>query len=199
MLFKRSCLKSFSLHQRYWIDIGYWYADYQYRYWGWKSLISVSLDQTICGPFNQCLKMAVWIYWAWRIEIKFFYVSIFHPRRQTVYKKWVKNVSAKLISSFHLCVMVLYHCHVTCLFSVGGLIYLTTAYLNHLIHHLITADSSFKLSRDPVLFFHLEFMRNPCVEAGLIPPLIQLLNSSDQEVLLQTGRALGNICYDSRK
>ncbi|MEQ2221091.1 Rap1 GTPase-GDP dissociation stimulator 1 [Ilyodon furcidens] len=44
-----------------------------------------------------------------------------------------------------------------------------------------------------------EFMRNSCVEAGLIPPLVQLLNSTDQEVLLQTGRALGNICYDSRK
>ncbi|XP_061619041.1 rap1 GTPase-GDP dissociation stimulator 1 isoform X1 [Phyllopteryx taeniolatus] len=44
-----------------------------------------------------------------------------------------------------------------------------------------------------------EFMRSSCVEAGLIPPLIQLLNSSDQEVLLQTGRALGNICYDSHE
>ncbi|KAM6949189.1 rap1 GTPase-GDP dissociation stimulator 1-like [Aplochiton taeniatus] len=44
-----------------------------------------------------------------------------------------------------------------------------------------------------------EFMRNPCVEAGLIPPLVQLLNSSDQDLLLQTGRALGNICYDSHK
>uniref|UniRef100_A0A667XNZ2 Rap1 GTPase-GDP dissociation stimulator 1 n=1 Tax=Myripristis murdjan TaxID=586833 RepID=A0A667XNZ2_9TELE len=43
-----------------------------------------------------------------------------------------------------------------------------------------------------------EFMRSPCVEAGLIPPLVQLLNSTDQEVLLQTGRALGNICYDSQ-
>ncbi|XP_055068780.1 rap1 GTPase-GDP dissociation stimulator 1 isoform X3 [Misgurnus anguillicaudatus] len=42
-----------------------------------------------------------------------------------------------------------------------------------------------------------EFMRSPCVEAGLIPPLVQLLNSKDQEILLQTGRALGNICYDS--
>ncbi|XP_053484984.1 rap1 GTPase-GDP dissociation stimulator 1 isoform X3 [Ictalurus furcatus] len=42
-----------------------------------------------------------------------------------------------------------------------------------------------------------EFMRSPCVEAGLIPPLVQLLNCKDQEVLLQTGRALGNICYDS--
>ncbi|XP_007495973.1 rap1 GTPase-GDP dissociation stimulator 1 isoform X2 [Monodelphis domestica] len=42
-----------------------------------------------------------------------------------------------------------------------------------------------------------EFMRLPCVDAGLIPPLVQLLNCKDQEVLLQTGRALGNICYDS--
>uniref|UniRef100_A0A3B3D2Q0 Rap1 GTPase-GDP dissociation stimulator 1 n=1 Tax=Oryzias melastigma TaxID=30732 RepID=A0A3B3D2Q0_ORYME len=44
-----------------------------------------------------------------------------------------------------------------------------------------------------------EFMRSPCVDAGLIPPLVQLLNSTDQEVLLQTGRALGNICYDSHE
>ncbi|KAK7811037.1 hypothetical protein U0070_010196 [Myodes glareolus] len=44
-----------------------------------------------------------------------------------------------------------------------------------------------------------EFMRIPCVDAGLISPLVQLLNSQDQDVLLQTGRALGNICYDSRK
>ncbi|XP_052002674.1 rap1 GTPase-GDP dissociation stimulator 1-like isoform X3 [Xyrauchen texanus] len=42
-----------------------------------------------------------------------------------------------------------------------------------------------------------EFMRSPCVEAGLIPPLVQLLNCKDEEILLQTGRALGNICYDS--
>uniref|UniRef100_A0A8C7YCR1 Rap1 GTPase-GDP dissociation stimulator 1 n=1 Tax=Oryzias sinensis TaxID=183150 RepID=A0A8C7YCR1_9TELE len=44
-----------------------------------------------------------------------------------------------------------------------------------------------------------EFMRSSCVDAGLIPPLVQLLNSTDQEVLLQTGRALGNICYDSHE
>ncbi|XP_041925019.1 rap1 GTPase-GDP dissociation stimulator 1 [Alosa sapidissima] len=44
-----------------------------------------------------------------------------------------------------------------------------------------------------------EFMRGVCVDAGLIPPLVQLLSSQEQEVLLQTGRALGNICYDSRK
>uniref|UniRef100_A0A8P0LEB5 Rap1 GTPase-GDP dissociation stimulator 1 n=1 Tax=Bos taurus TaxID=9913 RepID=A0A8P0LEB5_BOVIN len=44
-----------------------------------------------------------------------------------------------------------------------------------------------------------KFMRIPCVDAGLISPLVQLLNSKDQEVLLQTGRALGNICYDSHE
>ncbi|KAM4051110.1 rap1 GTPase-GDP dissociation stimulator 1 isoform 2-T2 [Anomaloglossus baeobatrachus] len=42
-----------------------------------------------------------------------------------------------------------------------------------------------------------EQLRIPCVDAGLIPPLVQLLNCKDQEILLQTGRALGNICYDS--
>ncbi|XP_016047877.2 rap1 GTPase-GDP dissociation stimulator 1 isoform X3 [Erinaceus europaeus] len=44
-----------------------------------------------------------------------------------------------------------------------------------------------------------EFMRTPCVDAGLISPLVHLLSSKDQEVLLQTGRALGNICYDSHE
>uniref|UniRef100_UPI0024439F7B LOW QUALITY PROTEIN: rap1 GTPase-GDP dissociation stimulator 1-like n=1 Tax=Nyctereutes procyonoides TaxID=34880 RepID=UPI0024439F7B len=44
-----------------------------------------------------------------------------------------------------------------------------------------------------------ECMRIQCVDAGLISPLVQLLNSKDQEVLLQTGRALGSICYDSHE
>ncbi|XP_066576909.1 rap1 GTPase-GDP dissociation stimulator 1 isoform X1 [Amia ocellicauda] len=44
-----------------------------------------------------------------------------------------------------------------------------------------------------------ELMRSSCVEAGLVAPLVQLLNCKDQEVLLQTGRALGNICYDSHE
>ncbi|XP_055497209.1 rap1 GTPase-GDP dissociation stimulator 1 isoform X3 [Leucoraja erinacea] len=42
-----------------------------------------------------------------------------------------------------------------------------------------------------------DFMRGSCVDTGLIPPLVLLLNNKDHEVLLQTGRALGNICYDS--
>uniref|UniRef100_A0A3B3RGC6 Rap1 GTPase-GDP dissociation stimulator 1 n=1 Tax=Paramormyrops kingsleyae TaxID=1676925 RepID=A0A3B3RGC6_9TELE len=43
-----------------------------------------------------------------------------------------------------------------------------------------------------------DFMRSSCVDAGLIPPLVRLLHCEDQEVLLQTGRALGNICYESQ-
>uniref|UniRef100_A0A8C0QCY9 Endonuclease/exonuclease/phosphatase domain-containing protein n=1 Tax=Canis lupus familiaris TaxID=9615 RepID=A0A8C0QCY9_CANLF len=41
-----------------------------------------------------------------------------------------------------------------------------------------------------------ECMRIPCMDTGLTSPLVQLLNSKDQEVLLQMGRALGSICYD---
>ena len=37
------------------------------------------------------------------------------------------------------------------------------------------------------------------MDAGLISPLVQLLNSKDQEVLLQIDRALENICYDSHE
>lgn len=44
-----------------------------------------------------------------------------------------------------------------------------------------------------------DFMRGSCVDTGLIPPLVLLLNNKDHEVLLQTGRALGNICYDSHE
>ncbi|XP_048852082.1 rap1 GTPase-GDP dissociation stimulator 1-like [Brienomyrus brachyistius] len=43
-----------------------------------------------------------------------------------------------------------------------------------------------------------DFMRSSCVDAGLVPPLVRLLHCEDQEVLLQTGRALGNICYESQ-
>ncbi|KAJ8346155.1 hypothetical protein SKAU_G00303480 [Synaphobranchus kaupii] len=42
-----------------------------------------------------------------------------------------------------------------------------------------------------------ESLRGVCVMSGLVSPLVQLLSCKDQEVLLQTGRALGNICYDS--
>ncbi|NWS18428.1 GDS1 protein, partial [Pachyramphus minor] len=43
-----------------------------------------------------------------------------------------------------------------------------------------------------------EEMKKPCIEADLVPVLIPLLESRDQEMLLHTGRAIGRICYDNR-
>ncbi|XP_077206937.1 rap1 GTPase-GDP dissociation stimulator 1-A-like isoform X5 [Paroedura picta] len=42
-----------------------------------------------------------------------------------------------------------------------------------------------------------EEMKTPCINAGLIPILVPLLNSTNQELLLHTGRAIGRICYDN--
>ncbi|XP_020657960.3 rap1 GTPase-GDP dissociation stimulator 1 [Pogona vitticeps] len=42
-----------------------------------------------------------------------------------------------------------------------------------------------------------EEMKTPCIEAGLMPILIQLLESTDQEMLLHAGRTIGRICYDN--
>ncbi|OPJ84627.1 rap1 GTPase-GDP dissociation stimulator 1-like [Patagioenas fasciata monilis] len=41
-------------------------------------------------------------------------------------------------------------------------------------------------------------MKKPCIEANLVPTLIPLLESTDQEMLLHAGRAIGRICYDNR-
>ncbi|KGL92892.1 Rap1 GTPase-GDP dissociation stimulator 1, partial [Charadrius vociferus] len=43
-----------------------------------------------------------------------------------------------------------------------------------------------------------EEMKQPCIEADLVPTLIPLLESTDQEMLLHAGRAIGRICYDNR-
>ncbi|XP_037996449.1 rap1 GTPase-GDP dissociation stimulator 1-like isoform X2 [Motacilla alba alba] len=43
-----------------------------------------------------------------------------------------------------------------------------------------------------------EEMKKPCIEADLVPTLIPLLESTDQEMLLHAGRAIGRICYDNR-
>ncbi|NXM39496.1 GDS1 protein, partial [Gymnorhina tibicen] len=43
-----------------------------------------------------------------------------------------------------------------------------------------------------------EEMKKPCVEADLVLTLIPLLESTDQEMLLHAGRAIGRICYDNR-
>ncbi|NWR10259.1 GDS1 protein, partial [Paradoxornis webbianus] len=43
-----------------------------------------------------------------------------------------------------------------------------------------------------------EEMKRPCIEADLVLTLIPLLESTDQEMLLHAGRAIGRICYDNR-
>ncbi|XP_054839445.1 rap1 GTPase-GDP dissociation stimulator 1-like [Eublepharis macularius] len=40
-------------------------------------------------------------------------------------------------------------------------------------------------------------MKVPCIDAGLVPVLVPLLDSTDQEMLLHVGRAIGRICYDN--
>ncbi|NXT15888.1 GDS1 protein, partial [Prunella fulvescens] len=43
-----------------------------------------------------------------------------------------------------------------------------------------------------------EEMMKPCIEADLVLTLIPFLESTDQEMLLHAGRAIGRICYDNR-
>ncbi|KAM4615183.1 rap1 GTPase-GDP dissociation stimulator 1-B [Polymixia lowei] len=40
-------------------------------------------------------------------------------------------------------------------------------------------------------------VREPCIEAGLVTALVPHLNSHDQDMLLNTGRAIGRICFDN--
>ncbi|XP_018580696.1 rap1 GTPase-GDP dissociation stimulator 1 isoform X3 [Scleropages formosus] len=40
-------------------------------------------------------------------------------------------------------------------------------------------------------------VRERCIEAGLVTALLPLLKSSDQDLLLHTGRAIGRICFDN--
>ncbi|XP_037321785.2 rap1 GTPase-GDP dissociation stimulator 1 [Pungitius pungitius] len=40
-------------------------------------------------------------------------------------------------------------------------------------------------------------VREPCIEAGLVKVLVPHLSSNNQEMLLNTGRAIGRICFDS--
>ncbi|XP_073452982.1 rap1 GTPase-GDP dissociation stimulator 1-A-like isoform X2 [Aquarana catesbeiana] len=44
-----------------------------------------------------------------------------------------------------------------------------------------------------------EETRKPCIEAGLVIALVPLLQSSDQEMLLHAGRAIGRICYENNE
>ncbi|NWI14456.1 GDS1 protein, partial [Crypturellus soui] len=47
-------------------------------------------------------------------------------------------------------------------------------------------------------FIRTEEMKKPCIEADLVLTLIPFLESTDQEMLLHAGRAIGRICYDNR-
>ncbi|XP_058882275.1 rap1 GTPase-GDP dissociation stimulator 1-B-like isoform X3 [Acipenser ruthenus] len=40
-------------------------------------------------------------------------------------------------------------------------------------------------------------VREPCIQAGFVSALVPLLETSDQELLLHTGRAIGRICFDN--
>uniref|UniRef100_A0A4W6ERX1 Si:dkey-191g9.5 n=1 Tax=Lates calcarifer TaxID=8187 RepID=A0A4W6ERX1_LATCA len=40
-------------------------------------------------------------------------------------------------------------------------------------------------------------VREPCIEAGLVKVLVPHLNSNNQDMLLNTGRAIGRICFDN--
>ncbi|XP_044153536.1 rap1 GTPase-GDP dissociation stimulator 1-like isoform X2 [Bufo gargarizans] len=42
-----------------------------------------------------------------------------------------------------------------------------------------------------------EETRKPCIDAGLVTALVPLLQSSDQQLLLHAGRAIGRICYEN--
>lgn len=57
-----------------------------------------------------------------------------------------------------------------------------------------TAKAHKSLSFSPT-----EEMKTPCIEADLVPALVPLLESTDQELLLHAGRAIGRICYGNRK
>ncbi|XP_042192742.1 rap1 GTPase-GDP dissociation stimulator 1-like [Callorhinchus milii] len=42
-------------------------------------------------------------------------------------------------------------------------------------------------------------VRQPCIDAQLVPALVLLLDSTEQEVLLHAGRAIGRICFENRE
>uniref|UniRef100_A0A8C3QFA6 GDS1 protein n=1 Tax=Cyanoderma ruficeps TaxID=181631 RepID=A0A8C3QFA6_9PASS len=54
-------------------------------------------------------------------------------------------------------------------------------------------------ARHSLSLIYAEEMKRPCIEADLVLTLIPLLESTDQEMLLHAGRAIGRICYDNRK
>ncbi|XP_013416802.1 rap1 GTPase-GDP dissociation stimulator 1 [Lingula anatina] len=68
------------------------------------------------------------------------------------------------------------------------------------LHHVLTQDtknSKIKAAQVVAEVAKEESMRTPCVEAGLISPLLQLLEKENVGACIQSCRALGNICFDN--
>ncbi|XP_013408647.1 rap1 GTPase-GDP dissociation stimulator 1-A-like [Lingula anatina] len=68
------------------------------------------------------------------------------------------------------------------------------------LHHVLTQDtknSKIKAAQVVAEVAKEESMRTPCVEAGLISPLLQLLEKENVAACIQSCRALGNICFDN--
>lgn len=42
-------------------------------------------------------------------------------------------------------------------------------------------------------------VREVCIDAGLVKALVPHLNSTNPEMLLNTGRAIGRICFNNSK
>ncbi len=59
--------------------------------------------------------------------------------------------------------------------------------------------SEFEYGNKVVLLAVSESVRQPCVEEGLVQPLMSLLTSHNIAVTTQACRALGNICFDCGK
>lgn len=66
----------------------------------------------------------------------------------------------------------------------------------YIVLHATGYDHSMqRLNR--VLVCVVAAVREQCIETGLVKVLLPHLNSSNQEMLLNTGRAIGRICFDN--
>ncbi|XP_053305831.1 rap1 GTPase-GDP dissociation stimulator 1-A-like isoform X2 [Spea bombifrons] len=87
-------------------------------------------------------------------------------------RRWVKTTSAKKLSDFDV------------LSALGNILKSSPTCAEKAAHVLA------ELAKN-------EETRKPCIEAGLVIALVPLLQSSDQEILLHAGRAIGRICYEN--
>lgn len=69
-----------------------------------------------------------------------------------------------------------------------------TAGCSHIYNIAFHVNLSFWLN---LLVCVVAAVREPCIEAGLVKVLVPHLNSDNQEMLLNSGRAIGRICFDN--